>query len=311
MHQVVRHLLSHLKCNIFLRLRRRCTEVWCGDKVRRTEERIILGRLFGEHVERGGGEMAAVQRCTHRGFIHQTAAGAVDQAGARFHLGDLLSRQDVRRFLSFWQMQRHEVGASQKVIQLFNLLDTKFLRFVSGKERIKRRDLHFQTQRAGGDNRADIASADQAQRLAGDLSAHELGLFPFASLRRGVGGRDLACGCEHHRNCMFRRGDGVPKRRVHHHGPFGGGCGDINIINANTGAANDFQVSRGLNNLSRRLGRGPDRQPIIIANDRLQFRSVFAKVRLEIHLNPTILEDLHRGFAQLVGNQYFCHSSCP
>ena len=41
-----------------------------------------------------------------------------------------------------------------------------------------------------GDDRADIAAADDAERLAGDLDAHEAVLLPLAGLRRGVGLRE-------------------------------------------------------------------------------------------------------------------------
>src|SRR3546814_19877919 len=61
-----------------------------------------------------------------------------------------------------------------------------------GQEGVEGDDLHAQAQRAFGDDAADIATADQAERLLRQLDAHEAVLFPLAGLRRGVGFGNLA-----------------------------------------------------------------------------------------------------------------------
>src|SRR3546814_1858623 len=72
-----------------------------------------------------------------------------------------------------------------------------------GQEGVEGDDLHAQAQRAFGDDAADIATADQAERLLRQLDAHEAVLFPLAGLRRGVGFGNLARQREHHRDRMF------------------------------------------------------------------------------------------------------------
>ena len=79
-------------------------------------------------------------------------------------------------------MKRDEIGGGEKVIK-FNLFDTDSPRCFRCQERIIGDNLHLQPLRPVGHNRPDIAAADKAKRLAGDLGPHEAGFFPFASLR--------------------------------------------------------------------------------------------------------------------------------
>ena len=58
------------------------------------------------------------------------------------------------------------------------------------QERIVGDHLHLEAERAVGDDRADIAAADDAERLAGELDAHEARLLPLAGLGRAVGRRE-------------------------------------------------------------------------------------------------------------------------
>ena len=57
--RIVGHLLGHLQRDVDLRLGGRGAEVRGADEVRRAEQRLILGRLGREHVERGAGDVAA------------------------------------------------------------------------------------------------------------------------------------------------------------------------------------------------------------------------------------------------------------
>ena len=58
------------------------------------------------------------------------------------------------------------------------------------QERIVGDHVHLQADAARRDDRADVAAADDAQRLAGHLDAHESVLFPLAGMGRGIGVRD-------------------------------------------------------------------------------------------------------------------------
>jgi hypothetical protein len=68
----------------------------------------------------------------------------------------------------------------------------------------------------------------------------------------------------------------LPNGRVHHDHALGrSGIGNIDIVDADAGAADDLQVGRGVEDFLRHLGRAADGEAIIFADDRFQlFRSL-------------------------------------
>ncbi len=64
-----------------------------------------------------------------------------------------------------------------------------------------------------------------------------------------------------------------------------------------------FSLRRLLDDLGGHLGRRADREPVIIADDLGELVLVLAEIGLEIDLDAAILEDLHGGGRQRVGNE--------
>ena len=153
------------------------------------------------------------------------------------------------------------------------------------------------------DDRADIAAADHAQRLAGDFDAHEAVLLPLAGLCRGVGLRNLARQRQHQGDGMLGRRDRIAERRVHHDDALGGGGRNVDIVDADAGAADHLQALGLLENLRRHLGGRADRKSVETVDQRCEFVLVLAEVGLKIDLDAAILEDLHGSRRQRVGNQ--------
>ena len=139
-------------------------------------------------------------------------------------------------------MQGDEVGAGQQLVQL-DLLDAHLHRALGRQEGIVGDHLHLQAEGAVGDDRADVAGADQAQRLAVELDAHEAVLLPLAGLGGGVGGGHLAGQREHHGDGVLGGGDRVAEGGVHHHDAGGGGGGDVDVVDADAGAADHLQAA--------------------------------------------------------------------
>ena len=175
--------------------------------------------------------------------------------------------EDVAGLVGQRRVQRDEVGPGQQRVEI-DLFDAHFHRAFGREERIEGDDLHLEAQRAAGDDRADIARADQAQRLAGDFDAHEAVLRPLAGLGLGIGFGDLAGEREHQRDGVFGGGDRVAERGVHHHDALRRGGGDIDVVDADPGAADDLEVGGGVEDLLGHLGRAADREAIILADDR-------------------------------------------
>ena len=153
----------------------------------------------------------------------------------------------------------------------------------------------FRPMRAVGDDRADIAAADDAERLAGELDAHEAVLLPLAGLGRGVGLRDLAGQREHQGDGVLGGGDRVAEGRVHHDDALGGRGRDVDIVDADAGAADDLQVLGRGENLRRHLGGRADGEAVIVADDLEQLVLVLAEIGLEVDLDAAVLEDLDGG----------------
>ncbi len=152
----------------------------------------------------------------------------------------------------------------------------------------------FRPMRAISDDRADIAAADDAEHLAGDLDAHEAVLLPLAGLRRSVGRRDLASERKHHRDRMFGRRDRIAEGRVHHDDAARRRGRNIDIVDADAGAADHLEAGRLLQDLGGHLGGRADGEAVIVADDGGELVLVLAEVGLEIDLDAAILENLDR-----------------
>ena len=278
-----------------------------ADDVRQAKQRAFGRGLDFEHVEAGTGDMAGLDGIGKRCLIHQTATGAVDDANAGLRLGDVVLAENAAGLVGHRHVQRDEISARQELVQL-DLFDTHFLGTLGRQEGVIGDDMHAEPNRLLADDAADIASADDAQRLAGDLDAHELRLFPLAGLGRGVGLRQLAGNGEHERDGMFSRRDGIAEGRVHHDDAALGGSRNVDIVDADAGAADDLEIGRSGDQLFRRLGGGTDGEAIIVADDLGELFLVLAELRLEVHFNAAITEDLDGGFREFIGYENArCH----
>jgi hypothetical protein len=132
-----------------------------------------------------------------------------------FFIARSLGGDDVAGLVGQRRVQRDEIGAREQLVEL-DLLDAEFRARAPGRNGSKAMTCIFRPTPRGRDDRADIAAADDAERLAGDLDAHEAVLLPLAGLGRGVGLRDLAREREHHRDGVLGGGDRIAEGRVHH-----------------------------------------------------------------------------------------------
>ena len=156
------------------------------------------------------------RRLAQRLLVDQAAAGAIDDHHPRPGLRQGLGREDVAGLVGQRGVQADDVGAGQKLVQL-DLLHPDLHRPLGREEGIVGDDLHLQAIGPVGDDRADVAGADQAQGLGVELDAHEAVLLPPAGLGGVIGGRQLPGQGEHHGDGVLGGGDRVAERRVHHH----------------------------------------------------------------------------------------------
>ena len=201
-------------------------------------------------------------------------------------------------------MQRDEICASQQLFEL-DFFDAHFVGFFFRQEWIERDNLHFQAKCAVAHDTTDVASADNTKRFAGQFDTHEFRLFPFASVGRCRRFWDLTCNRKHHRNRVFCGGDHVAERGVHDNDALFRSGFFVDVVGADTGAANDFEVGRSSDDFVGRFGGRTDRKTVILVDNRQQRVFVFAQLGAEIHVNAAILKDLDGCVGQFIGNQNF------
>jgi len=169
--------------------------------------------------------------------------------------------------------------------------------------------LHLEAQRTIGNDRTDVARADQAQSLGGEFDAHEAVLLPLARLGRGIGLRQLAGEREHQRDGVLGGGDRVAERGVHDDDTLGRSSRNIDIVDADPGTADDLEVGRRVEDRLGHLGRGTDGKAIILADDPGELFGRLAGD--DIDFAAALAEDL-RGFGvHFVGNKNFRHVGIP
>ena len=124
---------------------------------------------------------------------------------------------------------------------------------------------------------------------------------------------NLARQRQHQRDRVLGGGDRIAERRVHHDDALGRGGGNFDIVDADAGAADHLQLRRLGDDLRRRLGRRADGKAVIIADDLGKLVLVLAEIGLEVDVDAAVLEDLHGGRRQRVGNENFgfCHGDDP
>ena len=272
-----------------------------------SEEDVLFRGLRFEDVERCAGDVTARNGVLECCLVDETAAGAVDDAHALLCLRERLRVEDVAGLVGERRVQGDEVGAHQEFLEL-NLVDAHGFGAFGAEVRVEGGDLHAQALGAVGDDRADVAAADDAERLACEFDAHEAVLFPFAGVRRGVGGGDLAGEGEHQRDGVLGRRDRVAVRRVHDDDAAAGGGWDVDVVDADTGAADDLEVRGGGEDVGGDLRRGADREAVVVGDDGFQF--VLREADLHVDVDAAILEDLHGSRGQLIRDQDFGHGWC-
>ncbi len=275
-----------------------------ADHVGMAEQHVLGGRLLDEDVESGTRNVLGVERIDHRLLVDEAAAGAVDQAHALLHLGDRGRVDDVLRLLvsgvcSVMKSARFKRSSSSTFSTPMSLARS------GDRNGSKAIDLRAQAERAVGHDRADVAATDDTEHLAGDLDAHEAVLLPLAGLGRSVGLRDLAGERQHQGDGVLGGRDRIAERRVHHDDALGRGGGDLDIVDADAGAADHLEVGGLLEDFCGGLGRRADGEAVVIADDLGELVLVLAEVGLEVDLDAAILEDLHGGGGEGVGNENF------
>src|SRR5262245_39878038 len=104
---------------------------------------------------------------------------------------------------------------------------------------------------------------------------------------------------------MLGGGDRITEGRVHNDDALGGSGPDIDVIDADAGPTDNFEIAGSGDDLLGHFGGRANRQPVITAND--FFQLFFGETNPDIGVDATLFENGDGGSRQLIGNQHTRH----
>ena len=190
------------------------------------------GGLGFEHVERGARDPALADRVGERLLVDDAAPPGVDEPEGR--LGVLRARRrTIRPTVSgvFGTWHDEEVGALDELLDRRHELDAELAGPFGAHVRVVGDEPHAEGVGALGDEHADAAEPDDAERLAVQLDALPLVTGSTRPSRRSR----LACGmlraCASSSAIVCSAADEhVRLRRVHDHHAAAGRVGDVDVV---------------------------------------------------------------------------------
>ncbi len=268
------------------------------DDVGVCEQRVLGDRLLPEHVERRAGDLARVDRLAQRVLHQQLAARDVHDAHAVLHLREGLGVEPVLGLRSDRQVDRDEVRLRVELVGAARALHAQLAEALLRHVGVEGHHAHAEAERALGDQLADAAEAEHAERLLVQLHPAELGAIPRPAGERAVRLRHLAHQRQQHRERVLGRGDHVRLRSVRdHHAALGGGV-DVDVVHPHAGPAHDLEPVRALDQVAGQLRGGPDQDPVELADAAVQLAIVPVDAQLDIEAR--VAQQLHAGLADLL-----------
>ena len=219
-------------------------EVRRHDHVGAVEQRRLGDRLRLEHVERGAGDVARLERLGQRHGVDQLAPGGVDDAHAGPHLLQQRGADDVARLGRRGQVERHPVGLGDGLLDGLGQLGAALAHALGADEGVVGDDAHAEPAGAGRDQLPDAAEADHRERLVGQLDAAEAAALPAPVDQRRVGLRDVAGQRQHQRDGVLGGRQRVRLRRVADQDAARRGRLDVDVVDARAGPADHAQPRR-------------------------------------------------------------------
>ncbi len=270
-------------------------------------QREIRRRRFDfKHIERGPGDLAAPERVEQRGFVHQPAAGAIDDPHPAFAQRQAAGVEHVPGFGRHRHVHGNEIRARQEVVQILEKLHLQRARPAGREVGIVRGDAHPERDGAAGEFAADAAHAEDAEGFAVQFHALEFLAVPFAGGDAGVRLRDGPGGRNQEGKRVFGGRDGVAVGRVHHDdAPARRGL-DVHVVHAHAGAADHAQVGGGFEHFGGDFGLAAHDERGVAGDFCDQFAFGERLARVDVHFEQTALADfLDAARRNGIGNQDF------
>ena len=232
-------------------------------------------------------------------FVHQSAAGGVDDDLPFLCLGQHVRVKHACGFFSFGQVDGHKVGAGHEFVERHEF-HPKLRRAGRVGVGVVGDDGGFKGREALRKQLADVAEPNDADGLAEDFHAAEGRAFPFAVAECFVRSGDLPGGGEKKGNGVFAGGVDIGGGCVgHHDSAFGGGI-NVNVVKADACAANDLQFRCCRQHFGVNGGGGSYEEGIGLLDGGEEFGAVWTVYPAHLH---TISERVHCGLRELICNE--------
>ena len=163
-------------------------------------------------------------------------------------------------------MDGEEIRFGQQCLEVAEL-DAGLLGAFDGDQRVVGEHAHAQPLTCdAGHLESDLAEAQDSEGLLAQLDAHETRALPETGVQRAVGGGKVARQRQHHGDRMFGGSDGVAGRGIEdEHAALR--CGiDVDVVDADTGAAHHAQPGRCGEHLGGDLGLASHHQRVVVAD---------------------------------------------
>src|SRR6185503_2681916 len=121
-------------------------------------------------------------------------------------------------------------------------LDLEISRLFRSDERIVSHTSHTESPRATRDSPSDAPQADDAERLTLQFDSNKTLSLPETGPKTRVRLGNSARESDQQRHGMFRGGDRVAIRGIHHNDASGGCTSDVDIVHTNTSSPDNFKL---------------------------------------------------------------------
>ena len=239
---------DHLFCGAFGRFRIGLPGVGSQvgkNQIRNGGGRLLSGRVLGMYVRQVADVFACGLGGGQRFFIHHAVAGAVDEHCSVFHFSNELRVHHVVGGGAARNVQGNNVALGENIFNA-GRGDADVQGALACQKVVVAQQNGFKSLQTLDEVAADVAQADDAHRLFGQLAAHVFFLFPQAFPGGGVRLDDVAVVGQNHGHDFFRHSIGVGPGGIHDVHVFFAGVHNVNVVVTGSGADDQLQGRKGV-----------------------------------------------------------------
>ena len=231
-------------------------------------EQLAGVRLGREDVERGARDLAVTGRPAASALSSTSSPRAALTIRTPSRICAIASASTKLRVSSVSGRCRVRNSAAAKTSAgVSRALRAELAEALRGDERVVADDAHAEAEGAAGDLLADPPEAEHAERLVRELDPAPARALPAAVLERRVRLRDVARERDEQPDRVLGGGDDGRVGRVRDDDPAARRRLDVDVVDADAGAADHLQPLGALDQVGGQLRRRADHDRVVAADD--------------------------------------------